>query len=149
KAGAAAQATGRSATAELWDTIRSLPSNPSMMLFLIARMIYSDGLSAIFAFGGIYGGYVVGWGALELRLFGIVLTITGIFGALVGGHLDDKIGSKTVIIGALLLGIVGAVGILSVDKTHILFTTEVAEKAAGSKPFSSIGEQTFLAFAIL
>src|SRR4029450_11626358 len=70
-------------------------------------------------------------------------------GALIGGVLDDRLGSKTVIIGALLLGIVGALGILSVDKTHILYTTEVPEKPAGSKPFSSLGEQAFLAFAVL
>lgn len=38
---------------------------------------------------------------------------------------------------------------MSVDKTHVLFTTEVAEKIAGSKPFSATGEQVFLAFAVL
>ncbi len=53
------------------------------------------------------------------------------------------------IIVALLALIVGAIGILSVDKTHVFFTTEVVEKIAGSKPFSAPGEQVFLAFAIL
>jgi UMF1 family MFS transporter len=45
--------------------------------------------------------------------------------------------------------IVAALGILSVDKTHILFTIEVLAKGPGSEPFSSIGEQVFLVFAIL
>ena len=142
-------ATQRSAGAELWDTIKSLPSMPSLLIFLIARMLYTDGLTAIFTFGGIYGASVFGWGPLELGIFGIVLTLVGAFGALVGGRLDDKLGPKAVIIGALLVLLIGAIGILSVDKTHILFTTEVAEKAVGSKPFSSIGEQTFLASAII
>ena len=139
----------RSAGAELWDTIKSLPSMPSLLIFLVARMLYTDGLTAIFTFGGIYGASVFGWGPLELGIFGIVLTLVGAFGALVGGRLDDKLGPKAVIIGALLILLIGAIGILSVDKTHILFTTDVAEKVAGSKPFSSIGEQTFLAFAII
>jgi MFS transporter, UMF1 family len=139
----------RSAAAELWDTLRSLPSRPSLLLFLIARMLYTDGLSAIFAFGGIYGASVFGWGPLELGVFGIILTLVGAFGALFGGWLDDSIGPKTVIICALLTLIVGAIGILSVDRTHVFFTTEVAEKVAGSKPFSAAGEQVFLAFAIL
>ncbi|MBS0235084.1 MAG: MFS transporter [Proteobacteria bacterium] len=139
----------RSAAAELWDTIKSLPSLPSLLIFLVARMLFTDGLSAIFAFGGIYGASVFGWGPLELGIFGIILTLVGAFGALFGGWLDDSIGPKAVIILALLALIVGAIGILSVDKTHILFTTVVAEKAAGSKPFSAIGEQAFLAFAIL
>ncbi|MGB4865047.1 MAG: MFS transporter, partial [Hyphomicrobium sp.] len=69
--------------------------------------------------------------------------------ALIGGRLDDKLGPKTVIIGALIILLAGAIGILSVDKTHILFTTEVAMKAEASKPFTSIGEQVFLAFAVI
>lgn len=139
----------RSAAAELWDTIKTLPSLPSLMIFLIARMIYIDGLTAIFTFGGIYGASVFGWGPLELGIFGIVLTLVGAFGALAGGIFDDKLGPKTVIISALLVLLIGAIGILSVDKSHIFFTTAVAEKAAGSKPFSAIGEQVFLAFAVV
>jgi MFS transporter, UMF1 family len=149
RSAAAASATHKSAGAELWDTLKSLPSMPSLLIFLIARMIYSDGLSAIFTFGGIYGASVFGWGPLELGLFGIVLTLVGAFGALIGGRLDDKVGPKTVIISALLILLAGAIGILSVDKTHILYSTEVAAKVAGSKPFSSIGEQVFLAFAMI
>lgn len=140
---------GRSPVAELWDTIKSLPSMPSLLIFLVARMLFTDGLSAIFAFGGIYGASVFGWGPLELGMFGIILTLVGAFGALFGGWLDDVIGPKVVIILALLALIVGALGILSVDKTHVFFTTEVAEKIVGSKPFSAPGEQVFLAFAIL
>ena len=135
--------------AEIWDTIRSLPSHRDMLLFLLARMLYTDGLSAIFAFGGIYGAATFGWGPLELGLFGIVLTLTGAVGAVIGGVLDDRVGSKTVIVVALALLIIGALGILSVDKTHILFTIDAVPKVAGSKPFSSTGELVFLAFAVI
>lgn len=135
--------------AELWATIRDLPSHRDLLLFLVARMLYADGLAAIFAFGGIYGAAVFGWGALELGLFGIALTLTGVFGAVIGGVLDDRIGSRTVIVLSLLLLIVGAFGILSVDGTHVLFVSEVAPKVSGSHPFSSMGERVFLAFAIL
>lgn len=140
---------GRSTTSELWDTIRSLPGHRDMLLFLVARMIYTDGLTAIFVFGGIYGAAVFGWGALSLGIFGIVLTLVGAFGALIGGTLDDRFSSKAVILGALFLLLVAAFGILSVDSTHVLYVVEVAPKAAGSAPFSSIGEQVFLGFAII
>lgn len=141
--------TERTATQELWDTIKSLPSMPSLMFFLIARMIYTDGLTAIFTFGGIYGASVFSWGPLELGIFGIVLTLIGAFGALIGGWLDDKLGPKTVIIGALMILLVSAIGILSVDKTHVFFVQDVVPKAEGSKPFSSTGELVFLAFAMI
>jgi len=140
---------GRSTTAELWDTIRSLPGKPDILLFLVARMIYTDGLTAIFVFGGIYGAAVFGWGALSLGIFGIVLTLVGAVGALIGGVLDDRFSAKAVILAALAGLLLGAVGILSVDKTHVFYVIEVTPKAAGSAPFSSIGEQVFLAFAIV
>jgi UMF1 family MFS transporter len=118
-------------------------------LFLLARMLYADGLGAVFAFGGIYAATVFGWGALELGLFGIILTIAGTVGAVLGGPLDDRSGSKAVIIGTLLLFIAASVGVLSVDRDHVLFVLPVAEKLPGSAPFTSTGEQLYLAFAIL
>jgi UMF1 family MFS transporter len=140
---------GRHATAELWDTVRALPHNRDMLLFLIARMIYTDGLTAIFTFGGIYGAGVFGWGPLELGLFGIILTLVGAFGALIGGVLDDRISAKFVIVSALFILLIGAFGILSVDASHVLFFFDVDPKAPGSAPFSSTGERVFLAFAVV
>ncbi len=140
---------GRPATAELWDTVRSLPQHPDLLLFLIARMIFTDGLTAIFTFGGIYGAAVFGWGPLSLGIFGIVLTLIGAIGALIGGVLDDRFSAKAVILTALMILIVGALGILSVDKTHVLYVIEVAAKVPGSAPFSSIGERVFLGFAMV
>ena len=134
---------------QLWNTVKQLPQNRDMLYFLVARMLYADGLSAIFAFGGIYGTAVFGWGALELGLFGIILSVTGMIGAVIGGFLDDRAGAKTVILVSLVLLLIGAAGILSVDKASILFSIGVPEKVAGSAPFSAIGEQVFLAFAIL
>lgn len=139
----------RTALAELWDTISGLPRHPDMLFFLIARMLYIDGLTAIFAFGGIYGASVFGWQAMELGIFGILLTLTGVIGAIIGGMLDDKIGARNVIMLALVVLIAGTFGILSIDKAHVLYTIEVAPKAAGSRPFSSIGEIMFLGFAMV
>jgi UMF1 family MFS transporter len=135
--------------AELWDTVSQLRHNRDMLLFLVARMIYTDGLTAIFTFGGIYGASVFGWGPLELGLFGIVLTLVGAFGAIMGGVLDDRISAKFVIVSALMILVIGALGILSVDPNHVFFFVDVAPKAAGSAPFSSAGERVFLAFAIV
>jgi UMF1 family MFS transporter len=135
---------------QLWRAVRDLMANHSAIaLFLLARMLYADGLGAVFAFGGIYAASVFGWGATELGLFGIVLTIAGTIGAACGGPLDDRVGSKTVIIAALCLFILSAIGVLSIDADEVLFVFPVEPKVAGSGPFSSAGEQAYLAFAIL
>ncbi len=140
---------GRPATAELWDTVRALPQQKDMLYFLAARMLYTDGLTAIFTFGGIYGASVFGWGAMELGIFGIVLTLVGAFGALIGGVIDDRVSPKFVIVTALFILLIGALGILSVDPNHVFYFVEVDPKVAGSAPFSSTGERVFLAFAIV
>jgi UMF1 family MFS transporter len=49
----------------------------------------------------------------------------------------------------LLLFIAAAIGVLSVDRDHVLFVLPVEAKLPGSAPFSSGGEQVYLAFAIL
>jgi MFS transporter, UMF1 family len=117
--------------------------------FLLARMLYADGLGAIFAFGGIYAATVFGWGATELGLFGIILTISGTLGAALGGILDDRIGSKPLIATMLVVLIAASLGVLSVDHDQVLFVISVAPKPPGSAAFSSTGELVYLGFAIL
>jgi UMF1 family MFS transporter len=143
----------RAVTAGLSQLARSVKdlvrNHFEIALFLVARMLYADGLGAVFAFGGVYAATVFDWGAAELGLFGIILTIAGTFGAGLGGFLDDYKGSKTVIVGTLLLFIAAAIGVLLVDRDHVLFVVPVEPKVPGSAPFSSPGEQVYLAFAIL
>jgi MFS transporter, UMF1 family len=147
--GARAAHPVKAGLALLARTAKELRQHANIVWFLIARMLYVDGLAAIFAFGGIYAASVFGWGVAELGLFGIALTLTATIGAAFGGVLDDRFGSKPVIIVALLLFIVASLGVLSVDREHVLFVIPVEPKLAGSAAFSSTGEQVYLAFAIL
>jgi UMF1 family MFS transporter len=140
----------RDALKSLWTTVRNLPKDDRNILWmLIARMLYADGLAAIFVFGGIYGASVFGWRTFDLGLFGIILAGTGAVGAVIGGLLDDRVGAKTVIVGSIVILLIGFFGILSVDKGSVLFALSIPEKQAGSGAFSSLGEQVFLGFAIL
>ena len=133
---------------EFLGTLHKLPRHANIMLFLAARMVFIDGLTAIFQFGGIYAASIFGWQALEQSQFAIVLVLVGVIGALLGGFLDDRVGAKAVIVTSLLVVIIGAIGLLSVDKTHVLFRIPVAAKAQNGGVFSSPGEQVFLLFAI-
>jgi UMF1 family MFS transporter len=139
--------------AGLWHLIERvrhlIRDHAQVALFLLARMLYADGLGAIFAFGGIYAATVFGWGATELGMFGIILTISGTLGAALGGLLDDRIGSKRLIATMLVVLIIASLGVLSVDQDQVLFVMSVAPKLEGSSAFSSTGEQVYLGFAIL
>ena len=103
------------------STIADARRHHSVGRFLLANMVYQDALVALFAFGGIYGAGVFGWRATELGIFGIMLTITGTFGALIGGRLDDRFGAKPVILGAITVLTIVCFGILSLGADHVLF----------------------------
>ena len=134
----------------LWQSLRELVrSHRDVALFLLARMLYADGCAAVFSFGAIYAASVFGWGVTELGLFGIILTVAAFFGACLGGLVDDRAGSKNVIVIGLLVFIIGSLGVLSVDPDEILFVVPVPEKAAGAGLFGSAGEQVLLGFALL
>jgi UMF1 family MFS transporter len=104
---------------------------------------------AIFSFGGIYASNVFGWQSLTLASFGLVLTVAGGLGAFIGGFLDDRLGSKTVIIAALVMLMIACLGVISIDATHILFGIEVPAPAQGRSLFDSAGERAYIAFALL
>src|SRR3546814_7869170 len=66
----------------------------NLLRFLIAFMIYYDGLVAVIGFGGIYAAGIFGWGTTELGIFGILLNVIAIPAVIAGGWLDDRFGSK-------------------------------------------------------
>jgi len=145
--GVRARAGIRAGIDNLVQTISHVWSYKNILTFLLARMLYIDGLLAIFAFGGIYGASIFNWQPLELGLFGIVLTIAGTIGAVAGGFLDDLIGPKPVITVALILLVAATFGIVSVDANHIMFTNEVAGAAPGDGLFASTPERFYLLLA--
>ena len=75
-------------------TAKELKSYPQIMRFLIARLVYNDGLVTIFAFGGIYAAGTLGFTFDEIMMLGIVLNITAGLGAFLMGYLDDKVGGR-------------------------------------------------------
>jgi UMF1 family MFS transporter len=133
---------------ELRQTLRELPKQKSMAAFLLANMIYTDGLVTLFAFGGIYAAGTFGWQTIQIGTFGILLTIAGTFGAWLGGKLDDSLGPKRVIAGSLMILLFAIVAILLVDKDSIFFVT-VAPPAPGGALFSGAAERAYLVLGCL
>lgn len=146
---AGARADWRTGLARLLETLRRVGAHRDAALLLVARMLYADGLAAIFAFGGIYGAGVFGWGATELGAFGVVLTIAGAVGAFAGGGFDDRFGGKTVILISLAVLVLASIGTLSVDGSHVLFWLEVPPPVEGDGLLASPGERAFLGFAAM
>ena len=87
-------------------------------LFLLARLLYNDGLVTIFAFGGIYAVGTFGFSFAELVTFGIVLNVGAGLGALAFGFVDDRIGGKATIgLSVAALSVATVLGALAPDRT--------------------------------
>ena len=74
---------------------------PETFKFLVSSAIYRDGLAGVFTFGAVLGSLAFGFSQTQIIMFGIVANLVAGIGAAVGGILDDKIGSRTVILASL------------------------------------------------
>jgi MFS transporter, UMF1 family len=138
----------RAGLIDLKQTLGELPRRKSLAAFLLANMIYTDGLVSLFAFGGIYAAGTFGWHTLQIGSFGILLAIAGTLGAWLGGKLDDRLGPKRVITGSMMILLLSIVAILLVDKDSILFV-QVAAPAPGGALFSGAAERAYLVLGCL
>ncbi|MGH6918060.1 MAG: MFS transporter, partial [Geminicoccaceae bacterium] len=103
---------------QLHGTFMNLWQHRQTALFLVARMIYTDGLNTLFAFGGIFAAGTFGMPMAEVIKFGILLNVTAGIGALGFAWVDDWIGAKPTILIALAgLIVTGAIAISVQDVT--------------------------------
>jgi UMF1 family MFS transporter len=99
----------------LWRNIVTVfrPGNRDAAFFLVARMFYVDGMTAILLFAGVYATGVMKWGGLEMLFYGIILSILAVLGGFVGGWMDGRLGPKTSVqisIGMSILGVIAFLG---------------------------------------
>ena len=88
--------------------------------FLLARMLYADGLNAIIVMGGIFAVGVFNLEIKDLLLLSVLMNITAFIGAIVGGYANDKFSSKTVII-CSLIGLILSSSIILFLESKIIF----------------------------
>ncbi len=133
----------------LVTTVRKLRHYRNALTYLIAFMLYNDGLAAIIAFGGVYASATFGWPTLTLGIFGIILTVFAIPGAFLGGRLDDLMGSKTTVQLAIAGVIIATLGIVGVTADKVLFVVPADPLSPTRGLFGSVQEKVFMAFALL
>lgn len=108
----------RGAFQELAATFRAIGRYREIVRFLVARLIFNDGLVTVFAFGGIYAAGTFGMSLSEVIAFGVVLNLASGFGAVAFGFLDDRIGSKsTILVTLVALTVATAVAVWAPNRT--------------------------------
>ena len=133
----------------LLSTLRKIRHFKNGLTYLLAFMLYNDGLASIIAFGGVYAAATFGWSTVTLGIFGIILTVFAIPGAFLGGRLDDAIGSKRTVQIAIAGVIVATLGIVGVTADAILYVIPADPISPTRGLFGSVQEKTLLGFALL
>jgi UMF1 family MFS transporter len=91
-------AAARASIGQLLATLRDLRSHRNVAIYLLARMFYNDGKTAVLVAGGVYAAGVFSWGFETMLIYGIVLSVFAVFGGFLGAWLDVVFGSKRAIL---------------------------------------------------
>ncbi|CAA7623161.1 MFS transporter [Magnetospirillum sp. UT-4] len=89
--------------------------------FLLAHLLYADGLATLFAMGGVFVAGAHGFTLEEVMLFGIVLNVTAGLGAAGFAWMDDLAGPKPTILVALAGLIAAGAGILLAEQRLLVW----------------------------
>ncbi|MEZ5959866.1 MAG: MFS transporter [Hyphomonadaceae bacterium] len=131
-------------------TVRKLRDYRNVALFLVARMLYADGKTAILIFSGVYASGVMGWDLLEMLSYGILLSIFAVCGGVLSGWLDHAIGLKRAVVVEIGVTLLCLLFMVSMSPTSMFFMPVEANVAVwGSPLFSTAPELAYLAFAIV
>lgn len=134
---------------ELKETILEARQRGGIIRFLVARMIYQDGVNALLALGGTFAALMFGWSITELGLFGIMLNVVAIFGCLVASRLDTTLGSKTVVLLSIVSLTIATIGIVSTGPGFTLFGMVPLGIEDSGGLFGTAAEKCYILYGVL
>lgn len=101
---------------QLWrDISAEWRRDRNLVFYLVASAIFRDGLAGVFAFGAVLGVTVYGISSGDVLIFGVAASVVAALGAVAGGLLDDRIGSKTVIVGSLIAMVAAGITLMALS----------------------------------
>jgi UMF1 family MFS transporter len=139
----------RQGLAELRSTLGEVRRRPGIFRFLIARMIYQDGVNALIVLGGAFAAAMFGWSITEIGIFGIILNVVAIFGCWVAARLDTALGSKVVVMISLVLLCIATVGIVSTGPGYTLFGALHLPADDSGGLFGTAAEKAYILYGLL
>ena len=106
---------------QLRHTLRQLPTYPHTMLFLIAYLLYNDGIQTIIAMSTLFGSRELGLATGDLVTLILMVQFIAFFGALAFGYLARWIGSRRAIMLSLVIWLGVSVYCYAILQTKLQF----------------------------
>lgn len=134
---------------ELKGTLGELKQRPGILRFLIARMIFQDGVNGLLALGGTFAAGMFAWQTMELGLYGIILNVVAIGGCLCASWLDARLGSKTIVVASLVCLTIATLGIVSTGPGFTLFGLLTLPTEDSGGLFGTAAEKAYILYGLL
>lgn len=115
--------------------------------FLLARMLYADGKTAILIFSGVLAAGTMGWETLEMLAYGIILSILAVLGGLLAGWIDPRIGPKRAVLLEIAVTMVILLGMLGARPDRILWVPVDPVPLFDGPMFTTLPELAFIGAA--
>lgn len=139
----------REGLSELKSTLAEVRKRGGIFRFLIARMIYQDGVNALLALGGTFAAAMFHWSITEIGMFGIILNVVAIFGCWIAARLDTALGSKAVVMIALVMLSVATIGIISTGPGFTLLGLIQLSTTDSGGLFGTAAEKAYILYGLL
>ncbi len=139
----------RSGLAEVRHTLGELKGRRPLLRFLIARMVYQDGVNGLLILGGAFAAGMFGWATIEIGIYGIILNVVAIFGCIIAGRVDARIGSKVTILISLTLLLLATAGIVSTGPGYTLMGLLPLSTADSGGLFGTAAEKAYIGYGLL
>lgn len=124
-----------------------LLAHPRLARFLLARMLYQDGINALLVLGGAFAAATFGWSVMESGVFGLLLALTATLGCLGAAAIDRRLGPRPVLLGGLAILTLAVFAIASTGPVSTLFGLLRFEPGeTGGGLFGTPAERAFLLY---
>jgi len=143
---------GKSSSLPMWQvaqagmrdvvqTLKHVRHYANIAKYLLARMFFIDGMVGVLTFGGVYASGTFGWDTTTLLIFGLCTSGSAMFGAYIGGRLDDHLGSMRTLQIAIGTSSVVLLTLVSVQPDTVLYVVQVGSEPIWDSPyFASVPE---------
>ncbi len=125
------------------QTLKHVRHYSNIARYLLARMFFVDGMIGVLTFGGVYASGTFGWDTTTLLIFGLCSSGSAMFGAYVGGRLDDRLGSIQTLRIAIVASSVILLILVSVQPDTILYVVNVGTEPVWNFPYFSTLPELF------
>lgn len=139
----------REGLSELKSTLAEVRQRGGIFRFLVARMIYQDGVNALLALGGTFAAAMFHWSITEIGMFGIILNVVAILGCWVAARLDSALGSKVVVMIALVMLSIATVGVVSTGPGFTLLGLIQLSTVDSGGLFGTAAEKAYILYGLL